>query len=128
MMVASLSLRLYSFLRVLMATFVVMSTFAILLALVTFVLNPSQTFALPAATNLQQLLLPSYFHSEHSGWESSDSCHKDEWNILYHLGGNGPWVEKVDGVATGGIEVPEGCSVDMVHMVCSTSAPVVSTG
>jgi acid phosphatase len=41
----------------------------------------------------------------------------DDWNILYHLGGNGPWVEKVIDVVEGGIAVPEGCDVEQVHMV-----------
>lgn len=40
-----------------------------------------------------------------------------DWNILYHLGGNGPWIEKVDGVVKGGIGVPEGCRVGQIHMV-----------
>lgn len=40
-----------------------------------------------------------------------------DWNILYHLGGNGPWIEKVDGVLEGGIAVPAGCTVEQVHMV-----------
>ncbi|KAK8250562.1 histidine phosphatase superfamily [Phyllosticta capitalensis] len=40
-----------------------------------------------------------------------------DWNILYHLGGNGPWVEKVDGVVHGGIAAPDGCVVDQVHMM-----------
>jgi acid phosphatase len=40
-----------------------------------------------------------------------------DWNILYHLGGNGPWVEKVIDVVDGGIAVPEGCEVEQVHMV-----------
>lgn len=39
------------------------------------------------------------------------------WNILYHLGGNGPWVEKVIDVVEGGIATPEGCEVVQVHMV-----------
>ncbi|OCK79484.1 phosphoglycerate mutase-like protein [Lepidopterella palustris CBS 459.81] len=53
-----------------------------------------------------------------------------DWNILYHLGGNGPWVEKVDGVVEGGIEVPEGCSVDQVHMMSRHSEryPTVKAG
>jgi acid phosphatase len=41
----------------------------------------------------------------------------NEWNILYHLGGNGPWVEKLIDVVDGGIAVPEGCHVEQVHMV-----------
>ncbi|OJD35609.1 phosphoglycerate mutase-like protein [Diplodia corticola] len=40
-----------------------------------------------------------------------------DWNVLYHLGGNGPWVEKVDGVLDEGIAVPEGCNVEQVHMM-----------
>ena len=43
----------------------------------------------------------------------------NDWNILYHLGGNGPWVEKVIDVVDGGIAVPEGCEVEQVHMVCT---------
>ena len=40
------------------------------------------------------------------------------WNILYHLGGNGPWIEKIDGDSElQGIAPPEGCSVDQVHLV-----------
>lgn len=44
-----------------------------------------------------------------------------DWNILYHLGGNGPWVEKVVDVVEGGIATPEGCEVLQVHMVCFRS-------
>lgn len=38
---------------------------------------------------------------------------------MYHVGGNGPWIEKVDGVVEGGIEPPEKCSVEQIHMVCA---------
>jgi acid phosphatase len=41
----------------------------------------------------------------------------NDWNILYHLGGNGPWVERIIDVVDGGIAVPEGCQVEQVHMV-----------
>jgi acid phosphatase len=40
-----------------------------------------------------------------------------KWNILYHLGGNGPWIQKVEGVVEGGIGPPDGCSVEQVHMM-----------
>lgn len=40
-----------------------------------------------------------------------------DWNILYHLGGNGPWVEKVIDVVDTGIAVPDGCKVEQVHMM-----------
>lgn len=71
-------------------------------------------------------------HSSWSSWwhpQRSDgtlSEHKqgagavtNDWNILYHLGGNGPWVEKVIDVVDGGIAVPKGCRVEQVHMVCT---------
>ncbi|KAF9698195.1 hypothetical protein EKO04_003905 [Ascochyta lentis] len=41
----------------------------------------------------------------------------NDWNILYHLGGNGPWVEKVVDVVDTGIAVPDGCEVEQVHMM-----------
>ena len=69
-------------------------------------------------------------HSSWSSWwhpERSDGIHAEhklgagaitrDWNILYHLGGNGPWVEKVIDVVAGGIAVPTGCEVEQVHMV-----------
>lgn len=40
-----------------------------------------------------------------------------DWNILYHLGGNGPWVEKVADIVPSGIAVPDGCDVEQVHMM-----------
>lgn len=40
-----------------------------------------------------------------------------DWNILYHLGGNGPWVEKIIDVVEGGIGVPSGCEVEQVHLM-----------
>lgn len=40
-----------------------------------------------------------------------------DWNILYHLGGNGPWVEKVIDVVDDGVAPPESCEVVQVHMV-----------
>ena len=40
-----------------------------------------------------------------------------DWNILYHLGGNGPWVEKVIDIVDTGIAVPDACQVEQVHMM-----------
>ncbi|KAH6618457.1 3-phytase B precursor [Boeremia exigua] len=40
-----------------------------------------------------------------------------DWNILYHLGGNGPWVEKLIDLAEPSIAVPPGCQVSQVHMM-----------
>lgn len=39
------------------------------------------------------------------------------WNILYHIGGNGPWIRKKDGTVEEDIEPPRGCKVEQVHMV-----------
>jgi acid phosphatase len=89
-----------------------------LLTAVLFLLGPTQSQSLSLHSQQQQL---GYLQTHHQGWWGGghDDCHrnKDRWDILYHLGGNGPWIEKVDGVAKGGIAVPEGCEVDMVHMV-----------
>lgn len=40
------------------------------------------------------------------------------WNLFEHLGGYGPWIEKVDeqGVLTD-LAPPEGCSINQVHLV-----------
>ncbi|KZF20862.1 phosphoglycerate mutase-like protein [Xylona heveae TC161] len=39
------------------------------------------------------------------------------WNVLYHLGGNGPWIQKKDGVISRNIAAPESCEVEQVHMM-----------
>lgn len=51
-----------------------------------------------------------------------------DWNILYHLGGNGPWVEKVIDTVKGGIAVPIGCEVEQVHMVGHSGQSKLWTG
>ncbi|KAL4917720.1 histidine phosphatase superfamily [Aspergillus aurantiobrunneus] len=40
----------------------------------------------------------------------------DGWNLYHHLGGYGPWIEKVDG-SIQGIRPPSGCHVDQAHMM-----------
>lgn len=45
---------------------------------------------------------------------------RDDWNLFYHLGGNGPWIPKVNaefGTYDKDGKPPEGCVVDQVHMV-----------
>ena len=37
--------------------------------------------------------------------------------LFYHLGGNGPWIPKINGTIDEGIEPPAGCRVTQVHMV-----------
>jgi len=40
-----------------------------------------------------------------------------DWDIFYHLGGNGPWIPKIDGVEYSNAKLPKECAVDQVHMV-----------
>lgn len=54
---------------------------------------------------------------KHTEVEQGAGATTEDWNILYHLGGNGPWVEKVIDVVDGGIAPPGGCEVVQVHMV-----------
>lgn len=42
------------------------------------------------------------------------------WDLLYHLGGNGPWIQKLDDTVQIGIDPPAGCRVDQVHLVGSS--------
>lgn len=61
-----------------------------------------------------------YFGAIMNNWtypQISATNTTNDWNILYHLGGNGPWIPKVDGVVEGGLAPPEGCRVEQVHMV-----------
>lgn len=61
-----------------------------------------------------------YFGTIMNNWtypQISATNTTNDWNILYHLGGNGPWIPKVDGVVEGGLAPPEGCRVEQVHMV-----------
>jgi acid phosphatase len=60
----------------------------------------------------------SWYHPLQSQQNHRTKSLKKEWNILHHLGGNGPWVEKLDeGGTTPDLAPPPGCSIDQVHMV-----------
>lgn len=39
------------------------------------------------------------------------------WNLLYHLGGNGPWIRRMSGLYYYDAPLPKICSIDQVHMV-----------
>lgn len=41
----------------------------------------------------------------------------EDWNLLHHLGGNGPWIPKTTNVVDGGIDAPAGCRIEQIHMV-----------
>lgn len=39
------------------------------------------------------------------------------WDILYNVGGNGPWIRKLDGTVEEDIKPPAGCNAEQIHMV-----------
>ncbi|KIX10408.1 uncharacterized protein Z518_01490 [Rhinocladiella mackenziei CBS 650.93] len=39
------------------------------------------------------------------------------WDLFYHLGGNGPWIPKINGVDYSDALLPDDCSVDQAHML-----------
>lgn len=63
--------------------------------------------------------LNRYLGASRGQWKRAWTSTKADqgWNILYHVGGNGPWIQKIDGVVEEGFEPPPGCEVDQVHMV-----------
>lgn len=111
--------------------YIAFSAFVCLLGFISFFLTRSSTPSpLPLISNNAEPFSLSTFYTKvpyTSSWASwwhpqrshgrGSSEFGRGWNLLYHLGGNGPWIEKVDGVVKGGIGVPEGCRVEQVHMV-----------
>ncbi|TGZ82846.1 phosphoglycerate mutase-like protein [Ascodesmis nigricans] len=97
----------------------VLSTMLVLLSTVVFLLNPSSALSW-ALGSPQQVLAPAPDPGAYGG---TSDCHCDDkgrqgqWNILYHLGGNSPWIQKIDDVVEGGFDPPKGCAVDMIHMM-----------
>lgn len=49
-------------------------------------------------------------------WCSSDLVSR-EWNLFYHLGGNGPWIPKRNGLGHPEDPIPNTCVIDQVHML-----------
>ncbi|KAI9882833.1 MAG: hypothetical protein M1823_005419 [Watsoniomyces obsoletus] len=71
----------------------------------------------------------SWWHSQRYEAGNGNMIEKG-WNLLYHLGGNGPWIEKIDGVVDAGVGPPEGCRVEQVHMMSRHAEryPTVNAG
>ncbi|KAI7339633.1 phosphoglycerate mutase-like protein [Hortaea werneckii] len=40
-----------------------------------------------------------------------------EWDPMHHMGGNSPWFPKYAGTVQEGLDLPQGCRVDQVHMI-----------
>lgn len=66
-------------------------------------------------------LLQDQYHTILGKWShpqvSVVNTTHENWNILYHLGGNGPWIPKVEGIYGDELSIPEGCHIEQVHMV-----------
>ena len=63
------------------------------------------------------------------GQTSQEEDKQGDWNLFYHLGGNGPWIEKVDarfGSHEKDGKPPPGCVIDQVHMVRSIQKAICS--
>ena len=51
-------------------------------------------------------------------FDKAENTVKADWNVMYHQGGNSPWIPKVRGIEDdNNIDTPSGCRVDQVHMV-----------
>lgn len=74
------------------------------------------SFAISLSFLLSPPTFPIYPFPVRNNSTSTDP--RSQWNLLYHLGGNGPWIPRVDDVVEGGVEIPDGCKIDMIHMVC----------
>ena len=60
----------------------------------------------------------TWFHASQSKATGLKQSPVKGWNVLHHLGGNGPWIENAgEGVASN-LAPPDGCLVDQVHLVC----------
>ncbi|KAF2745937.1 phosphoglycerate mutase-like protein [Sporormia fimetaria CBS 119925] len=110
---------------------------AVAVALIAFLWHTSRQPVECPASVPEEVQHPGYSEYEcpekphHGSWESwwhpqriwskpseqgAGALTKD-WNILYHLGGNGPWIEKEVNVVEGGIAPPAECRVEQVHMM-----------
>jgi acid phosphatase len=61
----------------------------------------------------------TWFHPLQIPAGSESKKHRKGWNLLQHLGGNGPWIEKIDDrEESSNLAPPDGCSIEQVHLVC----------
>jgi hypothetical protein len=60
-----------------------------------------------------------------SSLASSGLCSSDRasgWNLFHHLGGNGPWIRKKDGLYYYDTPLPKTCRITQAHMVSPEEA------
>ena len=65
----------------------------------------------------------TWFHPSLSKSPDSKQSLAKGWNVLHHLGGNGPWIENAGEGPASNLAPPDGCSVDQVHLVCLMTIP-----
>jgi hypothetical protein len=73
-------------------------------------------FSIQGNTDISQAVTSTWFHPQRAVTVPPKS-QTQEWDLFYHLGGYGPWIQKVDGVLEGGVGPPKSCRVEQVHMV-----------
>jgi hypothetical protein len=66
--------------------------------------------------------IQGYFDVITSKWThphilATNTAIQEDWNILYHLGGNGPWIPRKDGPFGDELRIPEGCQIEQMHVV-----------
>ncbi|KAJ6179828.1 hypothetical protein N7519_010289 [Penicillium mononematosum] len=59
----------------------------------------------------------TWFHPSQPKATGSKQSLVQGWNVLHHLGGNGPWIENAGEGAASNLAPPDGCSVDQVHLL-----------
>lgn len=80
--------------------------------------------ALPTSLSISWL-----FHAAYYAWSSGQAAlhrkwtshERPDWNMLYHLGGTGPWVQRIDGRGSESVVPPAGCQVEQTHLVSHRS-------
>jgi acid phosphatase len=90
--------------------------------------DPSKQFVAPYGTRplsptWKQWFYPGAWSEGRLEAQRAGKVDKD-WNVYYHVGGNGPWIPKVDGIVTNDTGPPQGCTVQQVHMVCDNTPKI----
>ena len=112
---------------------ILLSFLAAILGIISYSNGPTTVTILDLFCPYTRSCLNQFISPHYSSWDtwfhhsqylfpktSPGRDRRKDWNLLYHLDGNGPWIEKVDGDGgdgVRGIKPPEGCVVEQVHLV-----------
>ncbi|CAG8322361.1 unnamed protein product [Penicillium nalgiovense] len=98
--------------------------FTVALGLVIYQASKSSFLQSIASSSSEEQSVSSYFgswkiwfHPSQSKATGSKQPLVREWNVLHHLGGNGPWIENAGEGAASNLAPPDGCSLDQVHLL-----------